>query len=221
MSAPLVRRCAESWRERNPEWELHLLDEKSVAALAPSFADFVTPHARRPARANLARVSLLLTQGGVWVDASLFCARPLEDWLGGVMQAGYFMFADPRPYRPSDNWFIASQAAHPLLVKMRDLFAQYWAQVSRPHHYFWMHYLLEYLTETDEEAGGIWKAMPKILARGPLIVGNYTFDTVAPKQVFDLIAARTIPVVKLSHKWRFEGSLAGTPLGVLTGLDKL
>ena len=58
-------------------------------------------------------------------------------------------------------------------------------------------------------------------ARGPLILGNYAFDKAAPKEVFDLIASRTIPVVKLSHKWRFEGSLAGTPLGVLTGLEKL
>ena len=217
----LVRRCAESWREQNPGWELHLLDETAVAERASRYREFVTPNARRPARSNLARISLLLEHGGVWADATLFCVRPLDDWLPRVMQAGYFMFANPRPYRPSDNWFIAAQAGAPILVALRNLFAQYWAWVSRPHIYFWMHYLLEYLTETDASAAETWREMPKIPARGPLILSNYAFDKTAPKQVFDLIASRTIPVVKLSHKWRFEGSLAGTPLGVLTGLEKL
>lgn len=218
---PLVQRCARSWAERNPGWDLHLLDDKTLPDFAPDYAAIRAPNARRPARANLARVALLAAHGGVWADATLFCARPLDEWLSKVTGAGFFVFAQPRPYRPSDNWFIAGAKADYLFAAMLDLFTQYWAAFNRPHHYFWMHYLLEYLTEIDPRAGEIWSRMPRIPARGPLIVDAYAFDRHAPQRVFELIERGTVPVHKLSHKWRHKGALDGTPLGRLTGLAHL
>ncbi|MEX0628412.1 MAG: capsular polysaccharide synthesis protein [Cucumibacter sp.] len=217
----LVQACARSWAQRNPGWELHLLDDATLDEYAPGYRGIPAPGARRPARANLARVSLLCEHGGVWADATLFCSRGLDDWLPGVWDAGFFMFTFPRPYRPSDNWFIASAPNSWLLAAMRNIFTQYWSLFGRPHHYFWMHYLLEYLTEIDPRAGEIWSRMPRIPAGGPLIVGAYAFDRQAPQQVFDLIERGTVPLHKLSHKWRHRGSLAGTPLGRLTGLAHL
>jgi mannosyltransferase OCH1-like enzyme len=45
--------------------------------------------------AALARLCLLRTHGGVWVDATVFCRRPLDEWLPEHAASGFFAFANP------------------------------------------------------------------------------------------------------------------------------
>src|SRR6185369_4382947 len=79
---PLVQACLESWRRLNPVWCIHALDQNSLG-------DFIDLAALRDASGHLtlqktsalARLALLRRHGGVWTDATVFCLRPLDEWI--------------------------------------------------------------------------------------------------------------------------------------------
>lgn len=213
----LALRCADSWREQNPGWELTLLDQDTLQLHVSGYSAAVPEHLSRQHRSDLARTMLLAEHGGVWADATLFCSRPLDDWLPTAARSEFFMFAAPRPYRIVDNWFIAAARDNHLVAAMRELFLQYWRHFERPHHYFWMIYLIEHLFSIDPEARRIWQETPRLSALGPLALERHAFDRDAPSEVFDLISDGLIPVHKLKHKWTAD-DLSGTPLERLTGL---
>ncbi|HWA20390.1 MAG TPA: capsular polysaccharide synthesis protein [Devosia sp.] len=217
----LVRACAESWQEHNPKWELHLLDSARLRDYAPELSLYDTPAISRPAQSDIVRLELLRRHGGIWTDATLFCTRPLDDWLPAVAGPAPFIFSFPRPYRLVDVWFMAAPEDDPTIAALSDMARQYWRLFKRPHHYYWLPYLLEFLFEQELALKAAWNATPRLSALGPLAVHGNPFDRAAPRAIFDLIEANRVPVHKLSHKWRFAGPLDGTPVGTLAGLSLL
>src|SRR5690606_11449212 len=149
------------------------------------------------ARANFARVMLLARNGGVWADATLFCSRPLDDWLPVAAKSGFFMFAQPRPYRLLDNWFLVSSKGHFMMRGMLELFSQYWSYFNKPHHYFWMIYLIEHMIRSDERAAKDWADTPKLSALGPLILSRHPFNREAPQALYQMVDDAMMPVHKL------------------------
>ena len=104
----LVKECMNSWRVRNPSWEIRLLDKGSLGC----FVDMSEYENRSDIGlqmyTDLARLKLLSKYGGVWVDASLFCITSLDDWLFDEINNGFFVFASDRTDRLITNWFIAA-----------------------------------------------------------------------------------------------------------------
>jgi hypothetical protein len=132
----LVSTCVESWREKNPGWEVRLLDESSAE-----------PYLRRAAipwhwleklplekKANILRMRLLTEEGGVWADATTFCLRPLDEWLPDCISAGFFCFRDPGPDRLVANWFLASGPSNRLACLWRDAHEEFWSRCEFLHH---------------------------------------------------------------------------------------
>ncbi len=218
---PIVRACAKSWQEKNKNWQIYLLDENKIADYAPIYSEIYAPKASRTARANIARLSLLHQQGGVWADATLFCQQPLDDWINKVMGAGFFMFKEPRPYRYSEIWFMASFKQTYLTEKWLELVIDYWQHFKHPHHYYWMEYLFEFLAQQDEEIARIWNLVPKLPANSAHIIQSTPFETDASRFNISTKEQEIFPVHKLSHKWQYRGSLKNTPIGMLTGLENL
>ncbi len=218
---PLVRACARSWQQMNPDWKVHLVDENTISDFAPAYAGILAPNASRTARSNIARLSLLQQNGGVWADSTLFCQQPLDEWLPKVWHADFFMFSEPRPYRYSDIWFLASAPGTHLISSWLDMVGQYWGYFRRPHHYYWMEYLFELLVSKDAKVAANWRQVPRLCALGPLIVQGLPFERNVPQNTIDAIEQKTVPLHKLSHKWRYSGDLRDTPVGILTGLEYL
>ena len=75
----MVRLCLKSWLAQNPNWNIDIIDQER--------ADKILPRAELPAGisqnhyADLLRITLLSQFGGVWADATVYCSRPLDDWL--------------------------------------------------------------------------------------------------------------------------------------------
>lgn len=218
---PIVQRCAQSWKDMNPGWEVHLISEEQVCEFAPDYKNINAPNISAAARSDIARLFLLQAHGGVWTDATVFCQIPLDDWLPKVMGAGFFMFSKPRPYRVSDVWFLASADQTELLNQWVNIITNYWDIFSRPHHYYWLPYLFEFLMEEEASVAQAWNAVPNISAIGPLITQGIPFEQSVPDNTLKMIDQKIIPVHKLSHKWRFKGVLTDTSVGRLTGLEKL
>ena len=124
----LVKRCYSSWQHHNPDWNIVLLDETNVQA----YVDIQEIRAfdsniRLQALSDIIRVHLLAQHGGVWVDATCFCCRPLDDWLADHARPGFFAFHKPSRSRLLDAWFIASSADCHLSAKLLEATDHYWS----------------------------------------------------------------------------------------------
>jgi hypothetical protein len=129
----LVQRCVASWIERNPGWQVVVLDRNNLHEhlhrLDVPEATLARLNATK--KSNLVRLQLLAEHGGVWTDATTWCARPLDEWLHELDTSGFFAFRNPGPDRLLSNWFLASQPGHHLVQRWRVLQADFF----RRHHF--------------------------------------------------------------------------------------
>lgn len=110
-------------------------------------------------RANFIRKQLLVRFGGIWVDSTVMCLRPLSQWLPPVPPHGFLV---PRNYsadRLLCNWFIAGSQG--------NLFLQEWLSATLiyfslpklqkpPRGYKAIHALLLALTKRGGPAVRFW-----------------------------------------------------------------
>ena len=136
----LVKECAESWKFHHQAntWEVHLLDHHNVQPwLKDCDQEDVTGLTRFLTRqdkgekvgglalyADLLRLALLNTYGGIWVDATALCFQPLDTWLPTPTNLG--MPRSLAAERRTETWFIDNRAQDPLLTlwknRYRDLY---------------------------------------------------------------------------------------------------
>ena len=111
---PLVKKCLKSWERNNPGWEFHCLDATTVERYVPlrQYVDLDRQSLTAASLSDIVRILLLHEFGGVWVDATLFCNQPLDEWLPGVMEEGFFAFTALDPIRPLSSWLLGAAPDH-------------------------------------------------------------------------------------------------------------
>jgi hypothetical protein len=98
------------------------------------------------------RLALLFKYGGVWCDASIWLAAPLEQWLEPVVQGGAQFVAFTSFNRFVENWFLAATRRNAVIGRWRDtFFAELDAAVLRTKRH---HSLLA----TELRASALWHA---------------------------------------------------------------
>lgn len=123
----VVRDCHESWVAANPGWEVMVLDKTNIGDHIQT--DFELGQLKQlplNQKADLIRLDLLAQYGGVWADATCYCMRPLDDWLGEAMASGFFAFRRPGPDRLISSWFLAARPAHVLITRWYAMMLSYW-----------------------------------------------------------------------------------------------
>ena len=83
---PIVLKCLESWHYHHSplEWNIILLDKNNIANfidLNKAISEQVIKLMSIISLSDVIRWMLLYEYGGVWVDATLFCHKPLTSWL--------------------------------------------------------------------------------------------------------------------------------------------
>jgi hypothetical protein len=212
---PLVRLCRRSWEERNPDWEIACLDAASAAALVPREAWEPRPGMRANHKANLLRLHLLARKGGVWADATTFCAAPLEAWLPPLTQSGFFAFARPGRDRLLSTWLLAARPHHKLVEAWLAACSRYWRLTAKADFYFWLPYLFADLCRRDPEARAMWAAVPRVSADPAHEVQRHAADESETERIAALLALGTVPVHKLDWRLPLPKAGARTPLALL------
>jgi hypothetical protein len=219
---PLVRFNLDRWVRLNPGYRLNVLDQADVDRLldgAPIWRDGMEPQAL----SNVVRTRLLMQQGGVWIDASLFPVKPLDDWLPEAIEPeGFFAFARPAPDRLLSTWMLAATPDHPLVVAWWGELLRFWtrprqllldipddpvatvrppyAEAVATYNYFTHHYLFAYLMETRPDLAAIWQRCPQPSAGPPhRLQALFGFGPDPDKKAIRKAAIAT-PVQKLN--WR-------------------
>ncbi len=131
----LIQQCVKSWQQQNPGWKLILLDNETVDSQTGGIGipERIFNALPIQKRANMIRLKLLLVHGGVWADATLFCNRPLNDWVDQAACSGAFMFDNPGPDREIANWFIAGQPGNYLIRTLYEAQCEYWTRHDFKH----------------------------------------------------------------------------------------
>ncbi len=195
----LAQRCFQSWERENPDWDFRCLDASSVGLYIDltSHVDLQKQVITAASLSDIVRILLLHEYGGVWVDATLFCNRPLDEWLPSAMAKGFFAFSAPAKDRPLASWFLACDPGHTLIQKWAARTVRYWDQRLRSNDYFWFHHLFLDLLEEDADARLEWESVTKISADGPHSIQHRMY-----KPAQDVLAEidLTTPVFKLTYR---------------------
>lgn len=122
----LVRKCIASWQRHNPDWEITVLDQQSANNLV-DLSEFANRDDMGvQMTSDILRMQLLKTYGGVWVDASLYCIKPLDEWLPEYLHDNFFAFSSKRNDRLMTNWFLAGTGDSQTLNVWLDHTLSYW-----------------------------------------------------------------------------------------------
>lgn len=156
----IVRRCLDSWRLYNPGWNFRVLDRDSVptelgieAVLARN-----RPYIQIQQYADLLRGHLLKAYGGVWVDSTCFCCKPLDTWIADYVSSGFFAFKRNDATVPLSNWFLAGNCTSYIVRTWIDAYDRYWRDFdfSRQTHSNKVRNVLRILLFKVPCLAGVW-----------------------------------------------------------------
>ena len=123
----LVVNCYQSWIENNSDFEIIFLDKSNLSnyvEIDPRILNNVNISIQ--ALSDIIRINLLSQNGGVWVDATCFCLKPLVFWLNEYLATGFFAFDRPGPDRMISSWFIASNPGNYIIETWCKSVNDYW-----------------------------------------------------------------------------------------------
>ena len=82
---PLALECANSWQEKNPDWEYKYVSGKERAEFVlnnfgQEWFDIYNSYKTNILRADLWRYMCLYINGGIYSDLDIFCKEPIENF---------------------------------------------------------------------------------------------------------------------------------------------
>ncbi len=205
----IVKKCVESWKYYNPDWNILLLDNANLCNYINledhDHIDITKKNINYTALSDIVRISLLNIYGGLWVDATTFCNKPLNDWLIKYANKGFFAFNKPGPDRLLSTWFIYSEKGHYIVNSWFNSIIVYYKTHHNPHTYFWVHYLFGDLYNCDDTFMNVWNTVPKLSANGygPHYLQEKGMFKKLTSNIKKDIDDKITPLYKLTYKCKF------------------
>jgi hypothetical protein len=113
----IVKDCVKSWVCLNPSYEVVVLDDRSIGKYLyqPQGLSW-WENLPIQKKANLVRLRLLLRYGGFWVDATLLCTKPLDEWVDRFCADGFIALRrESRPDKVVRNFFLGAVPNSPIV----------------------------------------------------------------------------------------------------------
>lgn len=154
-SAPYKNKvCLQSWIKYNEkDWTINVIDKRDVQRLLDM--DNLIPGfwSKQPiqSRADVVRINLLHKYGGVWVDSTTFCTKPLSAWLTKLDYELFWFERKDMKRSMMSNWFLAAPLRKDryLIDTIVATFNKYWHTHDVSENYFQFHYICYDLYHTD------------------------------------------------------------------------
>lgn len=123
----LVKKCIKSWKDKNPDWDVIVLDRDSLEEYI-DISD-IPKDLPMPQLSDVVRLRLLNKYGGVWADSTTYCRLPLNTWLPKNQEnkLDLFLFTNSNWHVGISSWFISSERNEPILLKLERSFSNYWS----------------------------------------------------------------------------------------------
>ncbi len=225
----IIKQCRKSWERENPNWRINALDSSSASKYVnlEKYSSLKKEHIQ--SFSDILRINLLKECGGVWVDATTFCSKPLDEWLPTVMTSGFFAFAKPGCDRLVSSWFLATVTDNAIVKEWAKLTEEYWESRKEPDEYYWFHYLFEEGVNKNAEMKNIWKKTPYVSSYGSFAIFEMWLKSILSKRIIrkfplvpststvfsNAIAANSVPVHKFDKNmhvsWLYKLNLISQP----------
>lgn len=141
----IVRLCIPLWRDLNPGWDITLFDDATMRAeLAQDYAPEVIDALAVQGRADLLRIKLLASRGGVWIDATCLPLKPLDRWFSRVEHhdfaaPGFKHFRQFGSVAPDGrgfgNWFLTSLQGGHVATRLHERLREFFDRPRFPLPY--------------------------------------------------------------------------------------
>jgi hypothetical protein len=203
----VVKKCALSWKLHNPTWNIIELDDNNLKEHIDIEKEIpnIKKKTMKPAfYSDIVRMFLLEKYGGCWCDATIFCTKPLDDWLiSHVSSSGFFAFEKPGPDRLLSNWFLYSNKNNYIVKKWKEIMVTYWNNNDEMYTYFGCHYLFGFLYYTDSVFKNNWDDCLKISSDIPHHVQFFGPGLLEPlnQNIKQHIDNKQSPLYKLTYRY--------------------
>jgi Capsular polysaccharide synthesis protein len=157
--APPLQQLARQIAQRlNPLYELYALDQHLIEQLVGTNRRWLLDDATFAklsiqAKSDVYRTLLLYQYGGIWIDATVFVNKPLDDWLNGYMNRSHsdlwgFQRTRPlkmrRPIIPFlGSWFLAAPPQSRTVANILRVIKKEPQRLTQ--EYFWWHRIVSEL----------------------------------------------------------------------------
>jgi hypothetical protein len=203
----IIKKCVESWKYYNPDWNIFLLDNNNLDNYIKldTYIDISKKNIELCHISDIIRLILLQKYGGLWVDSTLFCNKPLDNWLPNYIREGFFAFNKPYPNILLSNFFLYAEKNNYIINLWLDSTLNYYHNNNRAHTYFIHHYLFAKLYKNNYRFKKIWDKVIKIDAEnyGP----HYFYKRGILNKITDEIKKdidnKITPLYKLTYKLDF------------------
>lgn len=201
----IVQSCLTTWKKHNVDWTVHALTASSLDEfLDEDMLSLIRGKEMEPeAFSDVIRLALLQRHGGVWVDSTVYCLRPLNTWLYEMLSAsGFFAFSQPSEDRMLSSWFLAAPKGNYIIQQWLNQTQKYWLGHTRRDDYFWVHQLFKETYYADEYFRELWDITPNIPASkahyySPYNTKLYRKISLKGRYMFKNASS---PMQKLTHK---------------------
>jgi len=126
----IVKKCVGTWEKANENWRIIKLNRESIKEYI-SIEKVLEANRNNIEKSDISdvvRIKLLSEYGGVWVDSTCICQRPLDEWLHEYTSSGFFAFSEPAKDREIASWFLASEKGNYLTNEYQKRYVKYFRE---------------------------------------------------------------------------------------------
>lgn len=204
----IVKKCYDSVKNNLSNKEIILITEKNMSNYV-SFPDYIMKKWKAGIITNthmtdLLRLELLSKYGGMWLDATVFCSRKIEEIPEYYFNSNLFMYQCLKPGRDGhttyiSSWLISAKSNNKILMATKYLCYEYWKKNNKMIDYFLLHDFLSIVLEFYEED---WKKIIPVDNSAPHILLLRLFDKY-DEDIWNSIKEQ-VPFHKLTYKFEKE-----------------
>ncbi|MEI3394978.1 MAG: capsular polysaccharide synthesis protein [Clostridia bacterium] len=204
----IVKKCYNSVKNNLSNKEIILITEKNMSDYV-SFPDYIMKKWKAGIITNthmtdLLRLELLSKYGGMWLDATVFCSRKIEEIPEYYFNSNLFMYQCLKPGRDGhaiyiSSWLISAKSNNKILMATQYLCYEYWKKNNKMIDYFLLHDFLSIVLEFYEED---WKKIIPVDNSTPHILLLRLFDKY-DEDIWNSIKEK-VPFHKLTYKFEKE-----------------
>jgi hypothetical protein len=202
----ICKLCKQSWQKLNVTWNINILDKNNinkfidVEKINKNFWN-ITPI---QSRADIIRTLLLQKYGGVWVDSTLICMIPLDNWLFKnfdlIDKNDFFAFKKLEKELSISNWFLATHPNNYIINKFTEKYTKFFKTNLVTKEYFQFHNDFKYLLKTDKFFNQNFFKNNKLCSRkARIFTCKFGFNNYN-NNIDKIIKIYNSPLYKLSHK---------------------
>jgi mannosyltransferase OCH1-like enzyme len=201
--------CKKSWQKLNKTWKINVLDKNNISKFINVNEinnDFwnISPI---QSRADIIRSLLLQKYGGVWVDATLICMKPLDKWLFNHFDINdnndFFSFKKLYLKISISNWFLVSHPNNYIINKFTEKYTKFFKTNLVSQKYFQFHDDFKYLLKTDKLFFNHYSKNKKLSSNTARIF-TCKFGLNRNLDIDNIIKIYDSPLYKLSHKVKLK-----------------